>query len=135
MNTAPSVMTTPDILTLMAAAGVLIATIITAIVNAVIGLRTNRAIGEVAAKASVIEGHVNSAATKSAGEIAALRAHVERLVARLALEDQKAAVLAQSTADRQIRRDEGGNSPGATSTPVTVSGKLHLEDAPGTVEK
>jgi len=128
-------MTTPDILTLMAAAGVLIATIITAIVNAVIGLRTNRAIGEVAAKASVIEGHVNSAATKSAGEIAALRAHVERLVARLALEDQKAAVLAQSTADRQIRRDEGGNSPGATSTPVTVSGKLHLEDAPGTVEK
>ena len=55
-------------------------------------------IDAVAVQASVITGHVNSAASASAAKIAALQATIVSLTAMLSKQDERAALLAQSVA-------------------------------------
>jgi hypothetical protein len=76
----------PAIITAMAS--VLAAT--GAIIGVLVSLRNG-------AKADVIVGHVNSAATKSAAEIAALRHEVETLRATASDNRETAALLAQAS--------------------------------------
>jgi hypothetical protein len=94
-----------DIVIVVGAVGVVITNIIAA-------LKTNRAVSEVSAKADVIAGHVNSAATSQAKTIDGLRAEVSLLREMLAEKTQVAAVLAQATSDgRTVAENGGGENP------------------------
>jgi outer membrane murein-binding lipoprotein Lpp len=98
---------TPSELTAITiASGALVATIFAGVVNIITALRSERKIDhaiirvdDVSAKADVITGHVNSAASASAAKIDKMQATIDTLTNLLADSKQTAAVLAQSTAD------------------------------------
>jgi hypothetical protein len=98
---------TPSELTaIMIASGALVTTIFTGVVNIITALRAERKldhaivrVDEVGAKADVISGHVNSAATASTAKIDAMQKQIDQLTRLLADSKQTAAVLAQSRAD------------------------------------
>ena len=90
--------TAAEVLTFIAAFGVLIAGLGAVIVNIIIAMRTGKQLESVNAKADVIAGHVNSAASTSAAQIAALQNEI-RLMREVAAEKKEtAAVLASTTA-------------------------------------
>jgi len=65
-------------------------------------LRSERKLDNVNAKADVITGHVNSAATASTAKIDSMQKQIEFLTRQIAEGKQTAAVLAQSKADVAI---------------------------------
>jgi uncharacterized phage infection (PIP) family protein YhgE len=103
-------LTAPEVVAIASALGVLIAAIGAVIVNVIIALRTGKevtktgdqvretatAIAEVSAKTDVINGHVNSAASKSAEQIIGLQAQLALLQQQLSGQKEHSALLAQS---------------------------------------
>jgi predicted PurR-regulated permease PerM len=94
-----------ELVTVFAAAGVLLTALGAVIVNIIMALKQSAAIientkvtQEVSAKADVIKGHVNSAASQSKEKIDALEQHITQLIAQLAQSRETAALLAQSAA-------------------------------------
>lgn len=108
----------PSVVLVITAFGTMLVTVISAIAAAMAANRTARtvgevktaqasnlhttttAIGEVAAKAEVISGHVNSAATASVVKIESLESKVALLLEVIAGKDKAAALLAQAEASR-----------------------------------
>lgn len=85
----------------LTAMGILVTTIGAVIVNIIMAFRTNTKVNEVSAKADVITGHVNSAATASTAKIDSLEKQVLALRQLVSEDKEKAALLAQSAAITQ----------------------------------
>ena len=77
---------------------VLVPIIGTVVVNIIIALKTNDKISEVSAKADVITGHVNSAATAANAKIDAMEKEIIALKQLVVDDKEKAALLAQVAA-------------------------------------
>jgi hypothetical protein len=99
--------TAGEVVTLMAAFGVLLTGVTAGIVNIIVAVRTtaalektNIAVSEVSAKADVISGHVNSSATLASAKIASLETRIEQLIAAATAARETAAVLAATTAQK-----------------------------------
>ena len=90
--------TSTEVISITVAMGVLITSVTTGIVGIIVALRTKAAVDSVDAKADVITGHVNSAATAAAAKIDALQEEVKRLRDSLAERKETAALLAQAAA-------------------------------------
>ena len=115
---AATVFTSGEVLAIIGAIAVLIPVLAAAIVSIIVALRSSTAaIKEVSAKADVIAGHVNSAASKSAEEIAGLRRELELMRTVAAEKKEIAADLARTVAIV---------GAGATSPAAAVSSTPHL---------
>lgn len=119
--------TAPEVLTIIAAIGVLVTGVGAAIVNIIVALRTGRQLeentaitAEVSAKADVITGHVNSAATAAAAKIDALQQELQALRAHLSENKETAALLAQATATR-TRSVEAAVPTAAAAATIAVA--------------
>lgn len=91
MNLTPS-----DITAITIAAGALLATFMTGIVNILSVLKTNKKVDDVIKTQEVIAGHVNSAATASLTKIEALQKEIESLKTTIAQEKTTTALLTQA---------------------------------------
>lgn len=90
--------TPADIVTILSAVGVLVATIATAVINIMFARMKVVAskVDTTLEKMSVVEGHVNSAATKAEGIIASQAAQIQLLRDTIDTQKQTAALLAQA---------------------------------------
>jgi hypothetical protein len=88
--------TAAEVLTFIAAFGVLIGGLGAVIVNIIVALRTGKQLEVVNAKADVITGHVNSASDRAAAQIAVLQREVSLMRAVIAEKRETAALLAQA---------------------------------------
>ena len=72
------------------------------IVNIIVALKTNNKVSEVSAKADIISGHVNGAATTANAKIESMTREITELKQLLSDNKEIAALLAQSAAKREI---------------------------------
>jgi len=90
--------TAAEVLTFIAAFGVLVGGLGAVVVNIIVALRTGKQLETISVKADVIKEHVNSTASRAAEHIAALQNEL-RLMREVAAEKKEtAAVLAQAAA-------------------------------------
>lgn len=104
--------TASDIVTFIAAFGVLATGIGAVIVNIIVALKQGKkvdevinAVAKVQSETAVITGHVNSAATEAKAKIAALEAKVE-MMARTAADIKEAVLLNTPAPSRSSRKDD-----------------------------
>jgi uncharacterized protein YoxC len=95
-------MTATEIVTVVSAIGVLIATLGGVIVNIIVAIRmkeTKAAVAEVSAKTDGIATQVNGASSKAQEQIASLQRDLTAMTAQLAEKKETAALLTQSLAN------------------------------------